>query len=329
MGMSKRWGRPHPDRRDWPAYNEQLVVRGEFFLDLSLFETWDEELARLNRGKRGGQFRFPPSFVRWLVIWKQLLDYRSLEGLTRRLAALRLIPAFADYTTLWHRLHRETPEVKLPKFTELELASDGSGLKTTNAGEYRIFRYGDPDARQRKHLVVVITADVRRKKVIGIEAHIEGKGHSEVGAAMGHVREAAARGYRVRSFRGDGAYDARAVFEELKAVGAEPVVKIARNAQGYGMHTSCQGRGAAARRRAVREYRRLGYRAWADTKGYGMRWPGTEGIFSALKRKFGENMVSRSARGLVAEGYQRVWAYDELREYGETHVQRPAWVRPT
>ena len=48
-----------------------------------------------------------------------------------------------------------------------------------------------------------------------------------------------------------------------------------------------------------------------------MRWPGTEGIFSAMKRKFGENVVSRSSTGLVAEGYQRVWAYDELREYGE------------
>ncbi len=49
-----------------------------------------------------------------------------------------------------------------------------------------------------------------------------------------------------------------------------------------------------------------------------MRWPGTEGIFSAVKRKFGENVVSRSPKGLTAEGYQRIWAYDELREYGET-----------
>ncbi|MGC2034288.1 MAG: IS5/IS1182 family transposase, partial [Thermoplasmata archaeon] len=175
--MSRRWGPSRPDSRDRPTYNEQLVVRGEFFLDLGPFRQWKDELARMNRGKRGGQFRFPPSFVRWLVIWKQFLDYRSLEGLTRRLAALGLIPDSADYTTLWHRLHGMAPEVKLPKFTELELATDGTGLKTSNAGEYRIFRYGDPEARQRKHLVVVITADVRRKKVIGIEAHIEGKGY--------------------------------------------------------------------------------------------------------------------------------------------------------
>ncbi|MGI0128659.1 MAG: IS5 family transposase [Thermoplasmata archaeon] len=312
--MARRWGRSRPDHRDWPTYNEQLVVRGEFFLDLGPFRQWKEELARLNRGKRGGQWRFPPSFVRWLVIWKQFLDYRSLEGLTRRLSALGLIPDAADYTTLWHRLHGLTPEVKLPKYTELELASDGTGLKTNNAGEYRIFRYGDPDARQRKHLVVVITADVRRKKVIGIEAHIEGKGHSESRTAAAHLRAVVDSGHPVRRFYGDGAYDTNAFYQALHEMGTEPVVKVRRNATAGAHHSY---RSSKYRRRAAREYRRLGYRGWAESKGYGMRWPGTEGIFSAMKRKFGESVVSRSAAGLAAEGYQRVWAYDVLREYGE------------
>ena len=317
--MSKRWGKPHCDRRDWPTYNEQLVVRGEFFLDLSPFAHWKEELGALNEGKRGGQYRFPPSFVRWLVIWKQFLDYRSLEGLTRRLATLGLIPDAADYTTLWHRIHRMIPEVKLPRYTELELASDGTGLKTSNAGEYRIFRYGDPEAQRRKHLVVVITADVRRKKVIGIEVHIEGKGHSEAETAAAHVRAATRRGYRVRTFYGDGAYDTNGMFLALQETGTEPVVKIRKTATSK---IRANPHNPKARRRAVREYQGLGYAAWAEQKQYGLRWPGTEGIFSAVKRKFGENVVARSVSGLVAEGYQRVWAYDTLREYGEELAER-------
>ena len=191
--MSARWGKQNHDRRDWARYNESLVLRGEFYLDLAPFRTWDQELATMNRGKRGGQYRIPESFVRWLVIWKQLVDYRGLEGITRQLAALRLIPTYPDYTTLWHRIHGLTPALKLPKYSDLELASDGTGLKTSNAGEYRIFRYGDPEAKQRKHLVVVITADVKRKKVIGIEVHIEGKGHSESQTAAAHVRAATER----------------------------------------------------------------------------------------------------------------------------------------
>lgn len=315
--MSRRWGKPHPDRRDWPTYNEQLVVRGEFFLDPTPFDHWADELAKMNRGKRGGQYRLPDSFVRWLVIWKQFLDYRSLEGLIRRFAALGMIPSTtsADYTTLWHRLHALTPTVKLPKYTDLELASDGTGLKTSNAGEYRIFRYGDPEAKQHKHLVVVITADVRRKKLIGIEVHIEGKGHSEPATAGAHVRRATERGHRVRKFYGDGAYDSVRLFATLHETDTEPVIKFRRNVQTSRRHSPRHG--GWPRRRAAREYRRLGYRSWAEGKGYGMRWPGTEGIFSAVKRKFGENTVSRSPMGLVAEGHQRFWAYDELREYGE------------
>jgi hypothetical protein len=313
--MSARWGKSHVDRRDWPSYNEALVVRGEFYLDLGPFRTWDQELATMNRGKRGGQYRIPESFVRWLVIWKQFIDYRGLEGITRRLAEMRLIPDYPDYTTLWHRIHGLTPTLKLPKFSELELASDGTGMKTTNAGEYRILRYGDPEAQRRKHLVVVITADVRRKKVIGIEVHIEGKGHSESQTAAAHVRAATERGYRVRKFYGDGAYDNRPMFAALQESGTDPVIKIRKDAQTSRRHSP--GKGGWPRRRAVREYRKLGYRAWAEAKGYGMRWPGTEGIFSAVKRKFGENVVSRSPRGLEAEGYQRIWAYDALREYGE------------
>jgi hypothetical protein len=277
--MSRHWGQPHPDRRDWPSYNEQLVVGGEFFLDSTPFEHWNEELATMNRGKRGGQYRLPDSFVRWFVIWKQFLDYRSLEGLIRRFAALGVISSTlsADYTTLWHRLHDLTPAVKLPKYTDLEVGSDGTGLQTSNAGEYRLFRYGDPETRQRQQLVVVITADVRRKKLIGIEVHLEGKGHSEPGTAANHIRSAAGRGYRVRAFYGDGAYDSRAMFQALQETQTRPVIKIARNAQGSVNHTTFRGPGAFARRRAVREYRRLGYREWRGRRATGCAGRGWKG----------------------------------------------------
>ena len=295
--MSARWGKPYQDHRDWPRYNESLVVRGEFLLDLRPLRSWDRELAAMNRGKRGGQYRFPESFLRWRVIWKQLVDYRGLEGITRKMAELGLIPASADHTTLWHRIHALVPELKMPRYSDLELASDGTGLKTSNAGGYRIFRYGDPDAKQRKHLIVVITADVRQKKVLGIEVYIEGKGHSESPTAAAHVRDVTKRGYRVRKFYGDRAYDTNGMFGALHDTGTEPVIKIRKNAQSCRRHSS---RGNRHRRRVVREYPRVGYRAWAEQKQYGMRWPGTEGIFSAMKRRFGENVVSRSPRGLVA-----------------------------
>jgi hypothetical protein len=53
-----------------------------------------------------------------------------------------------------------------------------------------------------------------------------------------------------------------------------------------------------------------------------MRWPGTEGIFSAVKRKFGENCVSRSTEGLKAEGSQRLWIYDYINQRAKMEVNQ-------
>jgi phosphoribosylaminoimidazole (AIR) synthetase len=54
-----------------------------------------------------------------------------------------------------------------------------------------------------------------------------------------------------------------------------------------------------------------------------MRLPGTDGIFSAVKRKFGvgENCVSRSVDGLEAEGYQRLWIYDYINQGAKEEVK--------
>ncbi len=310
----KRWGRPYRDRRNWKAYNESLVVRGEFLLDLDFSGKWYSDLAGMNRGKRGGQFVFPDALIRWLLVWKQIVDYRGLEGITRKIAEIGIIPHYPDYTTIWHRIHDLMPAITVPDFTNLEIASDGSGLKSSNAGQYRILKYGDPDASQRKHLIVVITADVRRKKLLGISARIEGPGRSECDDASDHVRDAILRGMKISKFFGDGAFDTNAMFQMLGSQGIDPVIKIRKNA------APDRYKGSKYRRRAVRRYQESGYREWAEKNHYGMRWPGTEGIFSAVKRKFGENTVSRSEEGLIAEGYQRFWAYDRIREYGEGKI---------
>ena len=309
----REWGKKFIDRRNWREYNEQLVIRGEFYLDLSFRDEWFMELGKMNDSKRGGQFKFPKSLMKWLVVWKQMVDYRGLEGITRKISQLGLIPEHPDYTTIWYRIHAVKPDLSLPKFNEAEIATDGSGLKTRNAGEYRIFKYGDKDASRKKHLVVVITADVRRKKLLCVDVRIEGKGYTEASIAMDHLSSISQKGIKINRFYGDGAFDQSPLFDKLHSLGTKPIIKIRKNASEW-------YRGSKFRRREVRDYKNMGYERWSSLNNYGMRWPGTEGIFSAVKRKFGENTLSRSKEGLLAEGYQRFWVYDEMREYGEAHT---------
>ncbi|MEM3845691.1 MAG: hypothetical protein QXU98_08320 [Candidatus Parvarchaeota archaeon] len=82
-------------------------------------------------------------------------------------------PEYPDYTTIYTRISDPVPEISLPQFSDAEIATDGSGPKTSNAGEYRILKYGDNNGRK-KHLVI-IKADVKRKKLLCVEVHIESK----------------------------------------------------------------------------------------------------------------------------------------------------------
>ena len=235
--------------------------------------------------------------------------------MARSLANMGIIPYYGDCTTVWHRIHDMRPSLDISGLQNMSIGTDGTGLKTNNAGSYRTTKYGDHDPIKRKYLVVIITADVKTKHVIGIDVHIEGHGLSEPGTAQKHVREAVMRGMNVTELYGDGAFDTNDLFTLMHQIGAKPGIKIRKNA------STDRYRGSKYRRRAIREYQNNGYKQWAEDNDYGMRWPGTEGIFSAFKRKFGENCVSRSPEGLEAEGYQRIWVYNYLNHGAKREVK--------
>jgi hypothetical protein len=88
--------------------------------------------------------------MNWIVIWHQFINYRLLEGITRQLAKRKIIPYPADYSTICYRVQHMKPIIKMPDYNELDMGTDGTGLKTTNAGEYRIWIYVDLDAKKKK-----------------------------------------------------------------------------------------------------------------------------------------------------------------------------------
>ena len=90
----------YKDNRNWPEYNEQLVVRGKFFLDFSFIENWDKELEKMNDGKIGATYRLPDSFIKWEAVWHQWLGYRSFEGVARKFSEIGLIKEYNDYSAI-------------------------------------------------------------------------------------------------------------------------------------------------------------------------------------------------------------------------------------
>ena len=84
----------------------------------------------------------------------------------------------------------------------------------------------------------------------------------------------------------------------------ETGIKIRENANDEGM-----GR----RPDEVRLYKEVGFKEWAKIKEYGLRWPSSEGIFSAVKRIFDECVRSHKKRNMHHEAKLKFWAYQKLK----------------
>ena len=86
---------------NWPAYNELLVRRGEIVLDFEIIENWNNDLHKMNRGKKGALYRYPESFI-LLLGYMQVyfhLPFRQTEGVITTRAGKKA-PSIPDYSTI-------------------------------------------------------------------------------------------------------------------------------------------------------------------------------------------------------------------------------------
>ena len=304
MKERKRWGKKFKDRRDWTRYNENLVVRGEFLLDCEWVKTWNNELEKMNNGKIGARYEFPESLIRLQAVWHQWIDYRGVEGVTRKLVEAAQLPAFNDYSTINRRVNRMDINFELPK-GDCCVSTDSSGMKFENAGEYRARMYGK---KQKKYIRVTISADPIRRKMLDCEVSVEGEGDSDSWIAISHMENLLSQNISVNKFWGDGSFDSFDLFAFLDHSNIEPAIKPRKSA-------ILQGDGSLRDREVLKM--KKGYKKWAREREYGIRWNGTEGIFSVVKRKFGEKTRSHKIENALSEVKRKFWAYDTMKAYAE------------
>ena len=301
----ERWGKKFVDKRDWVKYNEELVVRGEFLLDCEWVKSWDKELEEMNKGKVGRPYEYPESLICLQAVWHQWVDYRGIEGITRKLAKAGELPCCNDYTDINRRVNRLEVSFRLPQSGSCSVACDASGMKFENSGEYRARMYG----KRRKYIKVTITAEPIRKELIECDVCLEGSSLTETECAQWNMKILMHHGITIDKFWGDGSYDTLDLFAFLEKHDIESAIKVRKNAALKGDNS--------LRDREVMEYKKKGYRKWARERQYGLRWNGTEGFFSAVKRKFGEGTRSKKIENALNEARRKFWAYDRIKKYAE------------
>jgi len=302
----KRWGKKFVDKRDFRVYNEQLVKRGEYLLALDFVEGWNAELALMNYGKQGAPYQFPKTLIELQALWHaKQLDYRMIEGLTRELARIGRLPDFNDYSTVNRRVNNLAFTLKPPTGENLIVFSDGTGMQAVAGGEYLREKYGK---KNRRWVQIVVLGDAKTHEPVSYEVHLIQE--SEAESTIRQLGGLLDGGASIAAAGGDGAMDAKPLFDLCEQRGLKPIVKPDKNARTDGK--------SKLRNQVVKERNILGYKRWAKRNGYGHRWPATEGIFSGLKRMFGEHLAATSEVGMLQEAACKIWAYQRIKRFGET-----------
>lgn len=303
--IKNRWGKKHIDKRVWPTYNEQLVKRGEYWLDMEWVKTWDDELATMNLGKVGRPFQFPESMIQLQALWHAKgHDYRGIEGMTRALVEKAQLREYNDYSTVNRRVNKLQLTFLPPQDNHVVIGSDGTGMQAISGGEYMREKYGK---RNRVWVQIIVLGDAKHHEPLSIEAHIIHE--SEPDSTERQIVELLKQGYNIDGLLGDGGLDKMSLWNFCEDQGIEPIIKPDKNA--------LDDTDSTARNRAVKERNKKGYKNWARKHRYGYRWPATEGIYSASKRIFGEDLRATSEKGLLQEAKIKLWAYQRLKRYGE------------
>lgn len=285
-------------QRDWAKYNEQLVKRGEFYLSLDFLDKNHAELEKMNYNKRGRPFAYADSFIRFTAFLRVAfsLEYRQTEGVLRALS--KYIPQIdcADYTTLWRRSTKLTfslPEaIKDPSRVVIV---DGTGIKTTNRGDWRSVFY----ERRKNWLKVNIAIDENTGELLGIDI-APGPQHDSKSF------EKIVQDVPMSVLKGDGAFDKKSIFNYCRDNGIKPVIKIRKG-------SITRSRGSLLRKKCLIELKELGEDSWKEKYGYGKRWL-VESYFSAVKRSYGESVKSRRSDMMVKESMIKFLLYATVRQ---------------
>jgi len=301
----KRWGKKFIDRRDWPTYNEELVKIGEYILDLDWVESWDDELEQMNQGKVGARYKFPKSLIELQAVWHaKSHPFRMVEGMTRDLCKIGQLPAYNDYSTVNRRMNQLEFNLDLPESESVALFSDGSGLQAVEGGEYLREKYGK---KNRRWVQIVILGDPETKEPVSYEVHLIQE--SEADSTQQQTKKLLKAKVNITTLGGDGALDNMELWNFLQDQGIPPIIKPDKNAR--------EDTDNDTRNQHVKE-RKKSYKKWAKKHKYGLRWPATEGIFSAIKRIFGETLHAKSEIGMFHEASAKIWAYQKFKRYSKT-----------
>lgn len=303
-------------KRDWKKINNRLVRQGTILIDLRCLEGWKAELSGMNACKEGAKFRYPNSVINYAGVLHCLLGlgFRQVEGFLSRVlsATRRPVPEYSTLNRRFNKLPVEFRARAKKKGEPFWIAIDASGMAVTNRGEWmrKIHRKGRIE-ECRGFLKIHVAVDVHTKEVVAMEVTTDKIGDNRMLPSL-VAGSVASTGRAADRLFGDGSFDTEENFEELVAMGIEPVIRIDRNAITTPPPDTFRQRrrGEPLRRKHARE-QLADYDKWRKERRYGLRWM-AESFFSVFKRRYGEHATAKKFGNMQHEMLFKAALYNLL-----------------
>jgi hypothetical protein len=292
----RRRKKKYDDKRNWKEMNEKYVKRGEYYINPIFLETWLDEIRDMNDCKVGQPYLYPASLIEFLAILKEKgFDYRALKGIVRALSKrLGNFPVIS-YSQINRRINNLDIKFDKEYGEKLIVGCDGTGDKVSNRGEWMRQKW-----KVRRGWIKIVILGTPNGEVVDIRVGNENLDERKAGRGMLRKNRK-----KIKKAIFDGLHDCEDTFDLCDDLDIEPVIKVRKNAS---------EKGFSRRAKEVKLYKDIGHKEWVKKKGYGLRWPSTEGIFSSVKRIFGECIKATKKRNMYKEAKRKFWAYNKLLE---------------
>ena len=278
------------------------------------------ELKLMNLRKVGAPFRHPDCVIRWAMRVRAAgrMSYRDTVGdICHQLEALGLPPL--SHSQLYERAHAvfeatvHTTDVcdgrvlaygAFPAVGRegITAAVDATGFSLNKYGGWKFHKWDLEPVTGWVKLHALI--DVETLRILSFVVTDEGCGDPTCFQRL--LELALQAGHGVTRLLADAAYDNLDHWRLCSELDVEFVTNIKSPLLGkYLWDRRVRSNGLPVRAAHIRRIREVGRAQWKEEVGYSVRWR-IEGMFSDLKRRFGDIMDARDRRRMAADIYWRM-----------------------
>jgi len=296
--------------RNWSEYDAALKQRGSltFWIDEAVIEGWINEQKS---GRRGASKHYSDGAIALMATVQSLFNLpgRQTEGFLESLFAMMGIDLpVPDHSTLSRRMGKVGVEMPVtPSEGAIHVVVDSTGVKVYGEGEWKVRQHGVGKRRTWRKLHVGVNEATG--EILAAVASTNNVSDDEAFAdILGGIED------HIEQVSGDGAYDKRKCYDEIRARGAKATIPPRKDAVMW--ENDPESGEVHPRNQVLERIEEVGRQQWKQESGYHRRSLAETTMFR-FKTIFGGTLRRRRFDNQVVELFLKCAALNRMIQLGK------------